>query len=163
VQWITGSGWRLGYGRKYGYLVAVGETEARLSRFNVLVAESGASAQLALGVTRTTIVFPLGRGPGRPGGEPELAGLAETAKVYAEKFEAGESLPGYPAWQHEAPARPPAPGYRDEPSAIRRFLDAEQRGLVGVDGHTQPGHTADGPAGCRRCQFLRENEGWMSP
>jgi hypothetical protein len=126
VQWITGEGWQLGYGSEHGYLVTLGETEVRLSRFNVLAAESGAVARLALGVTRTTIVFPLGRGPGRPGGVPELAALAVSAKVYAEKFEAGESLPGYPAWQREAPAKPPTSIYRDEPSAIRRFLDGER-------------------------------------
>lgn len=48
---------------------------------------------------RNAVFFPLGRGPGRPGGEPELAALMESAKVYAERYEMGENLEGYPAWQ----------------------------------------------------------------
>jgi hypothetical protein len=50
---------------------------------------------------RNVIVMPLGRGPGRPAGEPELAALMETAREYAEKYEAGGNLVGYPAWQRE--------------------------------------------------------------
>jgi hypothetical protein len=140
MQWMTSEGWTLAYGSEHGYLVALGETEVRLSRFSIPEAESGLAAKLALGVMRTVIVFPLGRGPGRPGGVPELAALAVSAKGYAERYEAGESLPGYPAWQHAAPPD----------------------GLIGVDGHVKRGHSADGPQGCRRCGLLRANQGWMS-
>jgi len=45
------------------------------------------------------IVFPLGRGPGRPAGAPELGALVSVARRYAELFDAGQSLPGYPRWQ----------------------------------------------------------------
>jgi hypothetical protein len=55
---------------------------------------------MAVEAARNVVVFPLGRGPGRPGGEPEMAALMEAAKTWAERFEAGESLEGYPAWQH---------------------------------------------------------------
>jgi len=49
---------------------------------------------------RCAVAFPLGRGPGRPGGAPELAALAEVAKGFADAFEAGQDMAGYPAWQH---------------------------------------------------------------
>jgi hypothetical protein len=112
MQWMTGEGWTLAYGSGHGYLVTLSEIEVRLTRFSI--SESGLAAKLALGVTRTTIVFPLGRGPGRPGGAPELAALAESAKGYAERYEAGESLEGYPAWQHAA-----VPGQQAAPPAAR--------------------------------------------
>jgi hypothetical protein len=62
--------------------------------------------------SRNTIVFPMGRGPGRPGMEPELAALVETAKTYAERFEAGHDIDGYPHWQRRlrTTARFPATG-----------------------------------------------------
>lgn len=51
---------------------------------------------------RNAILFPLGRGPGRPAAEPELDALLSCARVFAEAYEAGEDLPGYPRWQHLA-------------------------------------------------------------
>jgi hypothetical protein len=126
MQWMTGDGWTLAYGREHGYLVATGEADVRLSRFSILIADQGLAAKLALGVTRTTVILPLGRGPGRPGGSPELAAMAETAKGYAEAYERGESLEGLFAdgspWRRPS-AKPPTSIYRDEPSAVRRFLD----------------------------------------
>lgn len=56
---------------------------------------------LARQASCNTIVFPMGRGPGRPGGEPEVAALIESAKLYAERFEAGQDIHGYPHWQRE--------------------------------------------------------------
>jgi hypothetical protein len=85
------------YGSAQVYLVAADETGARLTRWRRR-SPSFTEAQAA----RNVIVFPLGRGPGRPGGEPELAALAAMARDYAERFEAGEDLPGYPAWRHAA-------------------------------------------------------------
>jgi hypothetical protein len=86
------------WGEHSTYLVSVLDHEVRLSRFSVpAVTPLAMAAEAAC----TVIVFPLGRGPGRPGGEPELDALAESAKVYAERYEAGESLEGYPHWQHE--------------------------------------------------------------
>jgi signal recognition particle GTPase len=41
----------------------------------------------------------MGRGPGRPGGAPEVAAHMEVAKLFAERFEAGEDLDGYQHWQ----------------------------------------------------------------
>lgn len=58
----------------------------------------------ARNVSRNTIVFPMGRGPGRPGGEPELDALVEYAKTYAERFEAGQDIDGWPHWQRERSA-----------------------------------------------------------
>jgi hypothetical protein len=89
-----------GWGDETTYLVTVLEHEVRLSRFR---SPGTSPLDMAVEAARNVIVFPLGRGPGRPGGEPELAALAESAKTYAERFEAGESLEGYPAWQREQP------------------------------------------------------------
>lgn len=99
MQWMTGKGWACAYGVSWGYLVVHGETGVRLSRFSVDLAAENLTAALAAETMRNVIVFPLGRGPGRPGGEPELAALMEAAKTYAERYEVGESLEGYPAWQ----------------------------------------------------------------
>lgn len=101
MNWITGRDCLLAYGHDHGYLVVTGAAEVRLSRFPVALADAGLAARLALEAVRSVIVFPLGRGPGRPGGEPEMAALAAMAKDYAEKFERGEDLDGYPAWRHE--------------------------------------------------------------
>jgi hypothetical protein len=49
----------------------------------------------------TEIVLPLGRGPGRPGGEPELAGLVHYARALADRYARGRDL-DYPGWQHAA-------------------------------------------------------------
>jgi hypothetical protein len=87
-----------GWGDGVTYLVSVLDHEVRLSRFR---SPGTSPLDMAVEASRSTIVFPLGRGPGRPGGEPELAALAESAKGFAERFEAGESLDGYPHWQHE--------------------------------------------------------------
>jgi len=130
---MAGSNWTLAYGREHGYLVTLSEIEVRLTRFSISEAISGAVARLALGVTRAVIVFPLGRGPGRPGGAPELAALAESAKGYAERYEAGESLEGYPAWQHEA-----APTQQAVPPAAR------EPGLGAVAGPEPPRVTGPG-------------------
>jgi hypothetical protein len=104
MQWITASGGFFTYGREYGYLVLTGEREVRLSRFSIAAGASCLVALVAAEATRTAIIFPLGRGPGRPGGAPELAALAESAKRYAERFEAGEDIDGYPHWQRERSA-----------------------------------------------------------
>jgi hypothetical protein len=136
---LTGSNWmRLtgdsgicAAGARHMYLVtldvtAAGElTAARLTRW--VVQERPAPLFLAGEAVRNVIIFPLGRGPGRPAMEPEFAALIAVAKAYAEKFEAGESLEGYPAWQ-QPPAKPRTSIYRDEPSAVRRYLD---EGLAG--------------------------------
>jgi hypothetical protein len=102
MEWMAGDGWTMAYGRDHGYLVVRGTTDVRLSRFGILVAAAGLAAKLALEATRTTIAFPLDRGPGRPGGEPELSNLMAVARMFAERFEAGENLEGYPQWQHLA-------------------------------------------------------------
>jgi hypothetical protein len=58
VDWLAGEGWALAYGRPHGYLVATGSVDVRLARINILVAEGGDAARLALGVMRTGIVIP---------------------------------------------------------------------------------------------------------
>jgi hypothetical protein len=111
MDWMTGrDGLKFAYGARWGYQVIRSETEVRLTRFSVASVAANLCAVVAREAASNVIVFPLGRGPGRPGGEPELAALAESAKVYAERYEAGESLPGYPHWQHErlAARRPDA-------------------------------------------------------
>jgi hypothetical protein len=60
--------------------------------------------EFARQVARNAIVFPMGRGPGRPGMAPELDALVEAAKVFAERFEAGQDIDGYPHWQRERSA-----------------------------------------------------------
>jgi hypothetical protein len=108
MDWITGKTAAFAYGREHGYLVIAGEHEVRLARFSVSAAAGCLMSVVAREAAESTIVFPLGRGPGRPGGEPELAALAETAKTYAEAYEGGQSLPGHPAWQRSQPV--PAKG-----------------------------------------------------
>jgi len=99
MRWMPGQDKVFAYGIEHGYLVLRSETDVRLSRFSIELAARDLSAAVAAEVMRNVIVFPLGRGPGRPGMEPELNALTESAKTFAERFEAGESLPGYPAWQ----------------------------------------------------------------
>lgn len=101
MRWITSKNGVFAYGVSWGYLVVRGETDVRLSRFSVDLVASNLTAAVAAETMRNVITFPLGRGPGRPGGEPELAALAEAAKGYAERYEAGASLEGYPAWQRD--------------------------------------------------------------
>lgn len=109
MDWTTGKNATFAYGRAHGYLVVRGEYEVRLSRFSTEMAAAGLTASVAAAVTRSVIVFPLGRGPGRPAGEPELAALEDTARLYAERFENGTSLDGYPDWQHGQAPEPGAP------------------------------------------------------
>jgi hypothetical protein len=109
MQWMQGRDSTFAYGRAHGYLVARGDGEVRLTRFSIVKAECGLAAAVALEAARNVIVFPLGRGPGRPGGEPELDALTEAAKSFAENYEAGADALAYPAWQHcEAAAGTPA-------------------------------------------------------
>jgi hypothetical protein len=81
-------------GRVDTYLVFGDEREVRLTRHRSVL-----YVNRAYEAARNVIVFPMGRGPGRPAGVPEIAALMESAKHYAERFEAGESLEGYPAWR----------------------------------------------------------------
>jgi hypothetical protein len=88
----------------------------------------------ALAVMRNTVVLPLGRGPGRPADEPEVAALVEMARAYAERFEAGESLPGLTGWQHPAKLRVgegETVRFLDEPPLLhkhRRWTDPDPPG-----------------------------------
>jgi hypothetical protein len=70
---------------------------ARLTRWEARPNSSVTAA--AAEIARNVIIFPLGRGPGRPGGALEVRALIDAAKRYADQFEAGQSLDGYPAWQ----------------------------------------------------------------
>jgi hypothetical protein len=76
-------------------------TGVRLTRWHASAPADEASGQLQplRDAVRNVIVMPLGRGPGRPAGEPELVNLMEMARDYAERYEAGGGLVGYPAWQ----------------------------------------------------------------
>ena len=125
MDWATGKDKVFAYGSEHGYLVIRSETDVRLSRFSVELAAGNLTAAVAAETMRNMIVFPLGRGPGRPGGEPELNALVESAKVWAERYEAGESLPGYRAWQQPMPeqeAREAARSFeRRYPSRIGAF------------------------------------------
>lgn len=117
---IGTSRWSYGWADGVTYLVAVFDREVRLTRFRLPFASDGDAEQLELAAeaVRNVITFPLGRGPGRPGGEPELAALAESAKTFAERYEAGESLEGYPAWRHERPE----PAFRLREGESVRFI-----------------------------------------
>jgi hypothetical protein len=97
----------LGSGRIHVYLVSGdvsadgGEvTAVRLTRWSRPAAVTAATiALVAEEAARNVIVFPLGRGPGRPGGAPEVAAHMDVARLFAGRFEAGESLAEYPQWQ----------------------------------------------------------------
>jgi hypothetical protein len=99
MRWMPGQDKVFAYGVSWGYLVLRSETDVRLSRFSIELAARDLSAGVAAEVMRNVIVFPLGRGPGRPGGEPELNALMESAKAFAERYEDGGDFEGYPAWQ----------------------------------------------------------------
>jgi hypothetical protein len=107
MKWMTWQHGQIAYGREHGYLVAREEAGVRLARFSIARVETGAAVAAVGEAVRSVLVFPLVRGPGRPGGEPELDALMETAKTYAETFEAGQDLLGYPAWRHEHAPVPP--------------------------------------------------------
>lgn len=95
------------YGRRDRYAVVVAQAPdgspsgVTLTRWPIEHAAHDPYMQGAA-AARNAIVFPLGRGPGRPAGEPELDALLSCAKVYAEAYEAGEDLSGYSCWQHQA-------------------------------------------------------------
>lgn len=124
-NWLPDGSGIVAAGERFAYLVvtesALGQVRAvRLTRWEAKPNGSvaGAAAELA----RNVIVFPLGRGPGRPAGAPEVAALIESSKRYADQFEAGGSLDGYPAWQRDPNAgRCPGPGgcFPDEPCQYR--------------------------------------------
>jgi hypothetical protein len=101
VHWIKFSAGEMAYGLEHGYLVIREESGVRLGRFSVDAAARDSHAVVAREVLASALVFPLGRGPGRPGGEPELDALVASAKVYAERFESGESMVG-PDWRGRA-------------------------------------------------------------
>lgn len=84
------------WGADWTYMVTRTEASVQLARFP---AEPAIPLPAVAAVMRNIIVFPLGRGPGRPGGALEVRALIDAAKRYADQFEAGESLDGYPAWQ----------------------------------------------------------------
>ena len=90
-----------GWGDGAIYLVSVLDHEVRLSRYRYPAASP---LDMAVEAVCSTIVFPLGRGPGRPGGEPELAALVKFAKDFAEQYEGGGDFEEYPAWRHEPTA-----------------------------------------------------------
>lgn len=97
MDWNEMSGFWIASGRQHVYLVDVDEVlGVRLTRW--LARPNQAATEVARQAARNLIVFPMGRGPGRPAGEPELAGMAAMARDYAERYERGDSLPGYAAW-----------------------------------------------------------------
>jgi hypothetical protein len=91
MEWavIDRAGTERAWGEDWTYVVTQTETGVQLTRFG---AERGVLLTAVAEVMRNLIVFPLGRGPGRPGGEPELAALVESAKTWAERFETGGGL-----------------------------------------------------------------------
>lgn len=99
MQWMQGQAALFAYGSEHGYLVIREETGVRLTRFRIAAGADGLAAVVALEAARNLIFLPLGRGPGRPGGDPELAALIESAKTIAERFESGED-PEFTGWQH---------------------------------------------------------------
>jgi len=111
VKWIGAEDWSGSYARsdwkpreRWVYLVVVEEgapgdiTGVCLTRIPESVPAHDPFASQAHALVNR-IVFPLGRGPGRPAGAPELGALVSVARRYAELFDAGQSLPGYSRWQ----------------------------------------------------------------
>ena len=102
-NWLANGSGVVASGVRDVYLVTqdryLGEpTGVRLTRYRAWA--SPVTAETAAEAARNVIVIPLGRGPGRPAMEPELTALMEIPKLFAERYEAGQSLDGYPAWQH---------------------------------------------------------------
>ncbi len=164
MKWMTGQHGQFAYGREHGYLVTREEAGVRLARFSIARVEAGMTVAAITEAVRSVIVFPLGRGPGRPGGEPEMGPLTEAAKGYAETFEAGQDLLGYPAWTHQ---QVPAPDRNITKSAPPHLMESDLRPVgrgprrfTGIAEHEA--HTVDGPADCARCQLLRDNQDWMA-
>lgn len=119
-------------GHDWGYLTALscdasGDVLAVvLTRWPASFAGRGdlSFAQVAANVAVNTIRFPFGRGPGRPGmrTDGEIAAMFALAQEYAERYEAGEDLPGYAEWTYRrlpAGFGPPA----DVPPDAPRFED----------------------------------------
>lgn len=103
MDWMTGQDCTFAYGREHGYLVVTEPSGVRLARFSIAAAQQELAARFAREVAASVIVFPLGRGPGRPAGEPELGLLTQMAKAGAEQFEAGGDLvTAFGSWQHAA-------------------------------------------------------------
>ena len=111
MKWEQAESWRGTYARsawkpreRWVYLVVVEEgapgdiSGVCLTRIPESVPMHDPFASLAHAVANR-IVLPLGRGPGRPAAEPEVSALAAIARSYAEQFDSGMSLPGYPRWQ----------------------------------------------------------------
>jgi hypothetical protein len=93
MQWesISARASEVAEGREYTYLVSVDPDPPAIVLSRVRKGHLDRPWLALFAVTHaatSAIRFPLGRGPGRPGGEPELAALAESAKAWAEKFEA---------------------------------------------------------------------------
>jgi hypothetical protein len=163
MQWMKGQAALYAYGSEHGYLVIREETAVRLTRFRIAAGADGLAAVVALEAARNVIIFPLGRGPGRPGGEPELDALAESAKMFAETFEGGADLDrdGYPAWRHAEAER----GVQLPSALPRTFEDMLDRWIADRPVDTvaaHEAHTVGGPADCARCQLLRDNQDWMA-
>lgn len=107
--WLPGREGYVGSGQTDVHLITVDRddgrvTGVRLTRWRGAGGAMGDSWETALAAARNVIILPLGRGPGRPPGEPEVAGLLDAAKRLACKYEAGEPLTDHPAWRN-----PPAP------------------------------------------------------
>jgi len=141
MRWMNSKDGVFAYGLSWGYLVVRSDRDVRLSRFSIDLVASNLTAAVAAETVRNVIVFPLGRGPGRPGGEPELAALVKFAKDFAEQYEGGRGFEEYPAWR-------------------RKCRECRGTGLVeaegctcGAGGYPWPGHepycgTQPCPAGC---------------
>jgi hypothetical protein len=95
MDWIGSDRLVSARGKVNTYLVFGDEREVRLSRHRSVL-----YVNRAFEAARNVIIFPMGRGPGRPAGDPEVAAHMEVARMFAERFEAGEDLEGYPQWQH---------------------------------------------------------------
>jgi hypothetical protein len=116
VDWMRSQHGFFAYGAEDGYLVLVSEEGVRLTRFSIAAGAEGLTAVTAREAASTVIMFPLGRGGGRPGGAPELAALAEVAKVYAEAYEDGQEVTF-----EVAGGRRPYPGWERKRSVARFF------------------------------------------
>lgn len=110
MQWEKLSVARRACGHDWKYLTAVSADPAGevlavvLTRWPSYLDEgwSDGGALLITHVARNTIRFPFGRGPGRPGmrTDGEIEAMFALAQGYAERYEAGEDLTGYPEWTY---------------------------------------------------------------
>jgi len=134
LEWRELADGAMASGREHAYLIVTPGPEdlaaglivtVRLTRW--LRGVSDAPLRIAREALVNVIAVPLGRGPGRPAGEPELALAVSVLRRMAQGYEDGASLPGCPAWQQLALADSDAEVAADAAGQRAAFADHARR------------------------------------